>query len=263
MSLGRSGMRRLCPVLLLVPFALAIAHAHPYHDRSRDGRSDAARLAGCPPQGDARWPPARALNVLKRRMSSPSPRDIDPRVTLAALLAPGTDAHRWSERRAATVIGYVAAVRAGGVESVNCYTHDPLYRDTHIELTLAPGYAPPRRRLIVEVTPQWRERMARKRTDWRTCTLRRRLLGRRVRITGWLLFDAEHARNSAHTAGDSAARIWRATAWEIHPVTAIDILGGRRPRARSGPPAPAPISRRAPTRAGRRDARRRAAHRRR
>jgi hypothetical protein len=35
-----------------------------------------------------------------------------------------------------------------------------------------------------------------------------------VRLSGWLLHDFEHA---------GPARAWRVSAWEIHPVTAIEV----------------------------------------
>src|SRR2546429_8239945 len=82
--------------------------------------NDAEILASCPPQGDAKQAAARALNPLKRRMAIPTARDIDPRVTLTAMLAPGDDTNRWDTKRAAVIEGYVADVKVGGIESVNC-----------------------------------------------------------------------------------------------------------------------------------------------
>src|SRR5437016_8144273 len=86
---------------------------------------EAQTLARCPPEGDAVQAEARALNPLKRRMAVPRPSDIDPQVTLAALLEPGDDRNRWSDERAATITGYVQDVKVGGIESVNCHTHSP------------------------------------------------------------------------------------------------------------------------------------------
>ena len=187
------------------------------------GGGDAGRLAQCPVTGDARRPDVRALNPLKRRMTAPAPSDLDRRVTLAAMAAPGVDRGRFDAAQGAIVEGYVADVKVGGIESVNCHTHDPRYRDTHLELTLDPLHDTGAKHVIVEVTPQWRAVMARKGVDWSTPALRRTLLGRWVRVTGWLLFDAEHADAAANTAAPHT-HIWRATAWEIHPITAIEVL---------------------------------------
>ena len=74
--------------------------------------------------------------------------------------------------------------------------------------------------MIVEVTPRCRAAMARTGVDWETDTLRQRLLGRCVRITGWLLFDREHRGQSENTARPGES-VWRATAWEIHPIVAM------------------------------------------
>jgi hypothetical protein len=48
-------------------------------------------------------------------------------------------------------------------------------------------------------------------------------VGHRVRFKGWLLFDREHADEAENTKPGRAAN-WRATAWEIHPVTTIEVL---------------------------------------
>jgi hypothetical protein len=122
------------------------------------------------------------------------------------------------------VVGYVADVKMGGVETVNCHARSILGRDTHIDLTLSAADAyNEATHVIVEVTPRWRTAMAAKGIDWETDTLRERLLGRCVKVTGWLLFDAEHRRQSQNTA-DAGAHAWRATAWEIHPITFIEAL---------------------------------------
>jgi hypothetical protein len=184
---------------------------------------DAAILASCPLEGDAANPSVRQLNVLKRRMTIPLASDMDRDVSMTALTAPGDDIARWSDENAAIIEGYVAGVKVGGVESVNCHTHQAAYRDTHIELTLKPNDNDESTYVIVEVTPQMRQKMAAAGTDWSTSALRRQLLGRWVRVTGWLLFDREHTENAANT-NPGGTRLWRATAWEIHPITAIEVL---------------------------------------
>lgn len=191
--------------------------------------NDAAILAACPVAGDAKNAAVRELNPLKRRMTTPSPAELDSQVTLAAMVAPGDDTNRFYAGRGATIVGYVADVKVGGVESVNCHTHEPKYRDTHIELTLDPLHDAGSKHVIVEVTPQWRETMAAKGVDWTTPTLRAKLLGRWIKVTGWLLFDFEHA-DAAQNTAPGARHVWRATAWEIHPITSIEVQPGGGPR---------------------------------
>jgi hypothetical protein len=177
--------------------------------------------------GDASSPSVRDLNLLKNRYTAPEPQQIDPGVTLAAMLEPGEDTARWNDRHAAEITGYVWDVKIGGVETVNCHATDPQGRDTHIELVLDPMNSAEIRRVIVEVTPRWRSIVEQRGEDWSTSALRDHLQGRWVRVRGWLLFDSEHASQSLNTAPDRP-RDWRATAWEIHPVTSLEVVN--RPR---------------------------------
>lgn len=180
-----------------------------------------AQLAYCPAQGDAHQALARELNVYKNREDPPPATRIDRNATLAAVLAPGQDLERWSRRNGAVFEGVVVGVKPGSVETVNCHAKDLLDRDTHIELALNPD-AEPRARVIVEVTPRWRRKMS-SIADWSTAALNSQLLGHRVRITGWLFDDLEHKRQAENTNPGGATN-WRATIWEIHPVTAIVVL---------------------------------------
>lgn len=176
--------------------------------------------SNCPREGMAISSGARRLVRLKNRTALPEQVDFDDRVSLAALLVPGDDTGRWSEARAAVVEGYVVEVRKGGVEAANCYSLTR--RDTHIHIALRPD-APRREHLVLEVTPRlerWAESQG---WDWSEPTLGRDLSGRWCRFEGWLLFDSEHDQESENTAPGRAGN-WRATAWEIHPVTAIRVL---------------------------------------
>lgn len=177
--------------------------------------------ANCPPQGSALFSRSPTQFVLlKNRVEPPRPSDFDERVTLEALLRPGDDRARWSDARAAAVEGYVVRVGAGGVESANCYSLT--WRDTHVYMASRPE-APERERVVLEVTPRVRDRMRRQGADWTEEALRRELVGRWCRVEGWLLFDLEHADEAENTAPGRAGN-WRATAWELHPVTRIEVL---------------------------------------
>ncbi len=178
---------------------------------------------GCPPEGTALGEHVRRLNEFKNRSAAPSEADIDHSVTLAALLAPGDDHSRWNEDRAAEMVGYVVRVLPGGKETTNCGALDRPHRDTHIELVLSPSDSAKNRRVIVEVTPRWRTAMQDQGVDWSTDHLKVRLEGQWVKIRGWLFFDAEHWNHSENTASGNPSN-WRATAWEIHPITSIEVL---------------------------------------
>jgi len=143
-------------------------------------------------------------------------------VALEAMLAPGNDLNRFDENRGASIQGIVVRVLPGGVESVNCHAQDFAHRDTHIELALSPT-AVPTDRVIVEITPLWRQLMAARGIDWSTPSLNVNLVGRKVEVTGWLMFDREHVTGSRNTSPGNPQN-WRATAWEVHPITEIRVL---------------------------------------
>jgi len=86
-------------------------------------------------------PPFKPSTALKNRGAAPTTRDINPSVSLAAMVRPGPDETRWDDQKAATVVGYVADVKMGGIETVNCHARSPHGRDTHIDLTVTPSDA--------------------------------------------------------------------------------------------------------------------------
>lgn len=174
----------------------------------------------CPLQGIGLSGSKREFNSLKNRSLPPDGSDFDYAVTLAALLQPGEDRERWSASRAAVVQGYVVAVQEGSVESTNCYSF--MRRDTHIEVALRLD-APPRERVILEVTPRMRDRAKGQGRDWSTAALTGELVGHWCRFEGWLLFDSGHAGEAENTAPGRAGN-WRATAWELHPVTHLEVV---------------------------------------
>ena len=65
-------------------------------------------------------PSQRAFNALKNRTTLPTTADLDPRVTLDAMLALGADRRRWQATRAGAIEGYVVRVSDAGRESANC-----------------------------------------------------------------------------------------------------------------------------------------------
>ncbi len=154
----------------------------------------------------------------------PSAQDVDSTATLAAIVAPGDDQHRWDERRAAVVVGFAVDVPSRAASRVPIVTSRGLKgRDTHIELVLDSADTGRPRRVIVEVTPRVRAQMAAQGVDWSTQALQREFVGHWVRVSGWLLFDTDHVKQSANTA-PASPDVWRATAWEVHPVTGIEIV---------------------------------------
>ena len=134
------------------------------------------------------------------------------------LLRPGDDRGRWSNSQAAAVEGYVRWIERARPELANCYAGC----DTHLHLALLPD-DPPSRQVVLEVTPRMEEWAKRQGLDWSEETLQKQLLGHWVRFEGWLLFDSHHAEESENIAPGKSDN-WRATAWEIHPITKIEVI---------------------------------------
>ena len=180
----------------------------------------------CPIEGLTHNPKLMELNRLKNRTLFPQASDYykyDVDISLAKMLAPGDDRERWNSDMAAEITGYVYDVKIGGVETCNCKAKDPAHRDTHIELVLDPMNGGGADKIIVEVTPRIRNIMAAKGVNWSTKGLRDKILGRRVRVKGWLLFDEEHLMQAENT-NPGNERNWRKSCWELHPVTSIEVV---------------------------------------
>jgi hypothetical protein len=169
----------------------------------------------CPPSGFGFTRERREMHRLKNRTAIPQLADFDTAVTLPKMLQPGDDHERWSQTRAARVEGYVVSVASGPLELTNCYL--PCSRDIHIHVGLRPD-TPPREQVVLEVTPRVQEWARHQGWDWSEENLKRELLGHWCSFEGWLFYDTEHADESENTAPGRADN-WRATAWEIHPIT--------------------------------------------
>ena len=174
----------------------------------------------CPSAGIALTVRARDQHRLKNRTTLPQPADFDSRVSLDALLKPGDDRERWSSNRAARIQGEVIAVAYAGIEATNCF--DPLRRDIHIDIATHKGVAKDEK-FVLEVTPPMREWARQQGMDWSAETLHAQLIGRWCEFEGWLYFDVGHKEEAENTAPNNPEN-WRATAWEIHPITKITVI---------------------------------------
>jgi hypothetical protein len=176
--------------------------------------------ANCPSVGIALTSNARNLHRLKNRTALPQPSDFDSRITLEELLQQGDDTNRWSTQRAGRIQGQVIDVAYARPEATNCFS--PCRRDIHMLIASRPG-APKNEQVVLEVTPNLREWAALEKIDWSEQTLQAQLVGHWCEFEGWMYFDVGHAGESENTAPHNPNN-WRATGWEIHPVTRIKVI---------------------------------------
>jgi hypothetical protein len=115
------------------------------------------------------------------------------------------------ESRGMRVTGYLIAAKESGPESCNGYI-DSL-RDYHIWIgdSSTAGKASS---LVVEVTPRWKAIHPEWRLQYFNALARQHA---KVRVTGWLMWDEEHANEIDHS---------RASCWEVHPITKFEVWSG-------------------------------------
>ena len=174
----------------------------------------------CPDTDFALTDNARVLHRLKNRTQIPQLLDFDSRVTLNALLEPGNDRDRWTLQRADRISGYVIDFAYARPEATNCFV--PFRRDIHI-LVATKKDATKSEQVVLEVTPNLRDWAFKKGLVWSESSLQTQLIGHWVEFEGWLYLDVGHTEEAENTAPRNPEN-WRATAWEIHPVTAIRVI---------------------------------------
>ena len=185
----------------------------------------------CPMEGSVSTqnPPAKYaqlqdLNRHKNRFLLPAFNDFDNSVTLGEMIGDGTkDQEKFNNSKAATIEGYVVYVsKTGSVETCNCKTTLSGYQDTHIELAENPNEAKGERTVIVEVTPRLRLKNG---SSWSSSNLQK-LLGKKIKVSGWLNYDVEHEPQARNIVGSACEQYSnkRQTCWEIHPITQWEEL---------------------------------------
>jgi hypothetical protein len=226
-------MKKMCLFLLLV-FVISTSYAPP---PDKDYTSILINGVACGPHGDAKTTGREyQSNVFKNRFDFPKANEIDGSIDLGKIEKAKEGENGFSPQKAVNVEGYVYDVKVGGTETCNCHAGDPLLKDTHIELIVDPDKDGQEKRVIVEVTPRIRQMMEEQGIDWSTENLKKTMKHQYVRIQGWLFYDVSHDKeNFADDPDDNVGRKnWRATSWEVHPVTAIEVEGDDVPESATG-----------------------------
>jgi hypothetical protein len=146
----------------------------------------------------------------------------------------GEAKNRFDSHDAVNVRGYVVDVKkptAG--EACNCRKTDDDNIDTHIDLALNSNADAKENLVIVEVTPRTRFEAKLNGLDWSVEELTRRLKRKMRRVKHIYFYDDEHLvyfydnkhlGQSRNDAGPGATHIWRATLWEVHPITSMETI---------------------------------------
>lgn len=166
----------------------------------------------CGPSGDATNQQAQDLNQNKNRTDIP---DAGSYVSIDWNSLKTLPSNRVSDFQGASVVvqGFLShkinVENQGSGESTNCHLTGVDEVDWHMYLTQSPAQQISQA-IIVETTPRTRPSHA-----WTTAGLAPVVdANTPVRISGWLMYDFEHV---------SVIGSQRATVWEVHPVTKIEI----------------------------------------
>jgi len=213
--------------ILLLALWICCPAAHPISAQTRRSTNLVAKLAAaqvpavgqalivngqqvCGPAGSATSPRVEELNNNKNRTDIPSTY-----VAIDWKSAANLPAGNVTEIQGApvTVVGYLSnKVNVEAAESTNCELTQPDEVDWHMYLTSGASQQVSQA-LIVETTPRTRPLH-----KWTTGMLGKYVnTSTQVRVSGWLLYDFEHI----DVIGKE-----RATVWEIHPITKIEVQTG-------------------------------------
>lgn len=174
---------------------------------------------GCAPGGKRKNGnvPAReaAMNRMKNRDGITG--SIDHSITIDTLMKAREETDI-DEERPIQITGFVADVIDGTPnETCNCARSD--IADIHIDVVAKKADRNKKvKYVIVEISPRFQEKLG----DMKT--VKKAITGKWVQFTGWPTYDYKHRSNSRNIK--AKGNIWRATAWEVHPVTSFKVVAG-------------------------------------
>lgn len=207
--------RRLLLLVFAVFLSLPVCAQNPC--------SKGTPFRGCKACGKTKRVDLQALNVLKNRgRKATSPQQI----TVAEIRDPEND-DTFTASRKVSVTGFVASVVPGGnKETCNCKRAN--LRDVHINIVADPSEVGTETKyVIVEFTPRWEKKFNFDDSDYNAMleAVKTEIEGKWVKFEGYMMNDFVHANQSETTAPGNSSN-WRATPWEVHPVTAYTVVTG-------------------------------------
>ena len=166
----------------------------------------------CTIKGDSKRKDLQHLDSLKNRQISNIVPDT---ISIDSFMLSGSDLNRFDVNRIICVEGIVLLVKNGGTETCECHSKKDSMKDIHVELVKELP-ATNKQAMICEFT---------KFTKSNLYSLQniRKLVGKKVRICGYLFSDEEHKQNSV-TDNPNGSDLWRFTDIEIHPCFSIEVI---------------------------------------
>ncbi|HVS82320.1 MAG TPA: hypothetical protein VHE60_11365 [Pyrinomonadaceae bacterium] len=175
------------------------------------------------------------LNVNKNRATAvTSPQTI----TVQAIRDPANNTGKFTPNKQVSVTGFVATIDPGGMpETCNCKRTD--LRDVHINIVASASEVGDQSKyVVVEFTPRWEKKFNFDDGNYEAmlAAVKAQIQGKFVKFDGWMLYDFIHANASQSTSPNQPVCPndgqqhpncnWRATPWEVHPVTAYTVVTG-------------------------------------
>ncbi len=189
----------------------------------------------CPACGKITSKPHQQLNLLKNRdAAATNPQ----KITVQEIRDPAND-QVFTPTKKVWVTGFVATIDDGGLrETCNCKRDD--LRDVYINIVADPSEAQDKTKyVVVEFTPRWEKRFNFDDSDYPAMkqAVINQIGGKRVTFQGYMMSDWVHKLESKNTANpstptckddgnDPSPCVWRATTWEVHPVTKYTVVAG-------------------------------------
>ena len=220
------------PIPRLLGFAVSLAAFGVVIAVPQNPCSLGTEYRGCRACGTATTKKTQKLNVDKNR---DEPATNPTQISIQKLRNPKS---KFSTKDQVSLTGYVASVTSGGnQESCNCGRDD--LRDIHINIVAHPSEVGDLSKyVVVEITPRWQEKFNLNDSDYKKMLTRlRKQIGKKwVRFEGWMLYDHMHD-DAAKTTQPKQKPCpddgkihkncnWRATPWEVHPVTSYTVVSG-------------------------------------
>ncbi|MDX6610938.1 MAG: hypothetical protein QOD75_124 [Blastocatellia bacterium] len=178
---------------------------------------------GCAPEGKRKKTasnPTGKVPVKEAAMNRMKNRDditgsIDHSVTIETLMAAKEEADIDPERPI-EITGYVADVIPGTPrETCNCARND--IADIHIDVVAKKADRNKKiKYVIVEISPRFVGELG------DAASVKAAITNKWVKFTGWPTYDYKHRSNARNIK--ATGNIWRATAWEVHPVTKFKVV---------------------------------------